>query len=120
MAGLRGSLAPLDEWEVEAGGGRARQALTELTAADGRGEVAAVAGPAPAAGRIAEQIASRVRGVYGLKSTLAQLESHLAEPLADCLATDADGRPCIEAKTPLDLERDLRLRGAAGAVSGDG
>ncbi|MGW7386349.1 phytoene desaturase family protein [Streptomyces sp. NPDC054794] len=46
-----------------------------------------------------------------LKSTLAQLDVHLAEPLADCLATDADGRPCIEAKTPLDLERDLRLPG---------
>ncbi|MGD1220809.1 phytoene desaturase family protein [Streptomyces krungchingensis] len=46
-----------------------------------------------------------------LKSTLAQLDAHLAEPLADCLATDAEGRPCIEAKTPLDLERDLRLPG---------
>ncbi|MFK4105933.1 phytoene desaturase family protein [Streptomyces sp. NPDC019531] len=46
-----------------------------------------------------------------LKSTLAQLDAHLAEPLADCLATDADGRPCIEAKTPLDLERELRLPG---------
>ncbi|MEW2164740.1 NAD(P)/FAD-dependent oxidoreductase [Streptomyces sp. NPDC007084] len=46
-----------------------------------------------------------------LKSTLAQLEAHLAEPLADCLATDADGRPCVEARTPLDLERDLRLPG---------
>ncbi|WP_030324616.1 phytoene desaturase family protein [Streptomyces sp. NRRL B-3229] len=46
-----------------------------------------------------------------LASTLAQLDAHLAEPLTDCLATDADGRPCIEAKTPLDLERDLRLPG---------
>ncbi|MFD7885957.1 phytoene desaturase family protein [Streptomyces bauhiniae] len=46
-----------------------------------------------------------------LKSTLAQLDAHLAEPLADCLATDADGRPCIEAKTPLDLDRDLGLPG---------
>ncbi|MGN5377790.1 FAD-dependent oxidoreductase [Streptomyces sp. MUSC 14] len=46
-----------------------------------------------------------------LKSTLAQLDAHLAEPLADCLAIDADGRPCIEAKTPLDLERDLGLPG---------
>jgi len=44
-----------------------------------------------------------------LKSTLAQLDAHLAEPLAGCLATDTQGRPCIEAKTPLDLERDLRL-----------
>ncbi|MGW0186473.1 phytoene desaturase family protein [Streptomyces sp. NPDC003362] len=46
-----------------------------------------------------------------LKLTLAQLDAHLAEPLADCLAEDADGRPCIEAKTPLDLERDLGLPG---------
>ncbi|MHA5052187.1 phytoene desaturase family protein [Streptomyces sp. SD15] len=46
-----------------------------------------------------------------LRSTVAQLDAHLVEPLADCLAIDADGRPCIEAKTPLDLERDLRLPG---------
>ncbi|MBT3155099.1 NAD(P)/FAD-dependent oxidoreductase [Streptomyces sp. CHD11] len=46
-----------------------------------------------------------------LKSALAQLDAHLAEPLADCLATDADGRPCLEARSPLDLERDLGLPG---------
>ncbi|GGU38777.1 phytoene desaturase family protein [Streptomyces lavendofoliae] len=46
-----------------------------------------------------------------LAATVAELDTHLAEPLADCLATDADGRPCIEARTPLDLERDLRLPG---------
>ncbi|QES51592.1 FAD-dependent oxidoreductase [Streptomyces venezuelae] len=46
-----------------------------------------------------------------LAATLAQLDAHLAEPIADCLAEDADGRPCIEAKTPLDLERELRLPG---------
>ncbi len=46
-----------------------------------------------------------------LTATLAQLDAHLAEPLTDCLAFDADGRPCIEAKTPLDLERELRLPG---------
>ncbi|NBE55455.1 phytoene desaturase family protein [Streptomyces boluensis] len=46
-----------------------------------------------------------------LKSTLAQLDAHLDEPLADCLAVDAAGRPCIEAKTPLDLERELGLPG---------
>ncbi|MEU2222864.1 NAD(P)/FAD-dependent oxidoreductase [Streptomyces sp. NPDC018347] len=51
-----------------------------------------------------------VRGEL-LESTLAQLDAHLAEPLADSLATDADGRPCVEAKTPLDLERELRLPG---------
>ncbi|MCX2924043.1 phytoene desaturase family protein [Streptomyces sp. NEAU-W12] len=46
-----------------------------------------------------------------LAATLAQLDTHLAEPLADCLAADADGRPCLEAKTPLDLDRDLGLPG---------
>lgn len=46
-----------------------------------------------------------------LRATVAQLDAHLAEPLAECLATDAEGRPCIEAKSPLDLERDLRLPG---------
>ncbi|MEU4013282.1 NAD(P)/FAD-dependent oxidoreductase [Streptomyces pseudogriseolus] len=46
-----------------------------------------------------------------LTRTLAQLDAHLAEPIADCLATDAEGRPCIEAKSPLDLERDLGLPG---------
>ncbi|MGA4845089.1 phytoene desaturase family protein [Streptomyces sp. G5(2025)] len=46
-----------------------------------------------------------------LKATLARLDAHLAEPIADCLALDAEGRPCVEAKTPLDLERDLRLPG---------
>ncbi|MFI1814746.1 phytoene desaturase family protein [Streptomyces sp. NPDC020422] len=46
-----------------------------------------------------------------LKATLDQLDACLDEPIADCLARDADGRPCIEAKSPLDLERELRLPG---------
>lgn len=46
-----------------------------------------------------------------LEATLAGLDAHLAEPIADCLARDADGRPCVEAKTPLDLERELWLPG---------
>ncbi|WP_371502109.1 NAD(P)/FAD-dependent oxidoreductase [Kitasatospora sp. NBC_00374] len=46
-----------------------------------------------------------------LGAVLAPLDAHLAEPLADCLARDERGRPCIEAKTPLDLERDLGMPG---------
>ncbi|MFI7277387.1 phytoene desaturase family protein [Streptomyces sp. NPDC049879] len=46
-----------------------------------------------------------------LADTLAALDAHLAEPIAGCLARDADGRPCVEARTPLDLERELRLPG---------
>ena len=46
-----------------------------------------------------------------LADTLAEVDRHLTEPVSDCLALDADGKPCIEAKTPLDLEDELRLPG---------
>ncbi|HWU05184.1 MAG TPA: NAD(P)/FAD-dependent oxidoreductase [Streptomyces sp.] len=46
-----------------------------------------------------------------LGATLAELDAHLEEPITDCLALDADGRPCIEAKTPIDLQQDLGLPG---------
>ncbi|HEV7626911.1 MAG TPA: NAD(P)/FAD-dependent oxidoreductase [Streptomyces sp.] len=46
-----------------------------------------------------------------LADTLAELDSHLDEPISGCLALDADGRPCIEAKTPQDLAHELRLPG---------
>jgi phytoene dehydrogenase-like protein len=42
---------------------------------------------------------------------LAGLDAYLAEPIADCLATDAEGRPCIEAVSPCDLEASLGLPG---------
>jgi phytoene dehydrogenase-like protein len=35
----------------------------------------------------------------------------LTEPLEDCLALDAAGRPCIEVMTPLDLQAELRMPG---------
>ncbi|MEU4246782.1 NAD(P)/FAD-dependent oxidoreductase [Amycolatopsis sp. NPDC026612] len=44
-----------------------------------------------------------------LRATLASLNSVLAEPIEDCLLTTPDGRPCLEAKTPLDLEAELGL-----------
>ncbi|MEG8182407.1 NAD(P)/FAD-dependent oxidoreductase [Nocardia terpenica] len=44
-------------------------------------------------------------------ATLAQLDAVLAEPIRDCLATDADGHPCLEAKTPPELEAELGLPG---------
>jgi phytoene dehydrogenase-like protein len=46
-----------------------------------------------------------------LRATLAQLDAVLAEPLADCLALDGDGRPCLEAKSPVDLEHEVGLPG---------
>ncbi|KQW49351.1 FAD-dependent oxidoreductase [Nocardioides sp. Root1257] len=39
------------------------------------------------------------------------LNLHLADPIESCLATDAEGRPCLEAKIPQDIERDLAMPG---------
>ncbi|MCR6484525.1 NAD(P)/FAD-dependent oxidoreductase [Amycolatopsis sp. OK19-0408] len=44
-----------------------------------------------------------------LRATLASLDSVLAEPIEDCLLKGPDGKPCVEAKTPLDLEAELGL-----------
>jgi len=46
-----------------------------------------------------------------LQATLASLDAVLAEPILDCAWRDADGSPCIEARTPLDLEAELGLPG---------
>ncbi|GAA4027619.1 NAD(P)/FAD-dependent oxidoreductase [Allokutzneria multivorans] len=45
------------------------------------------------------------------EAAVAALQKHLAKPLEDCLAVDADGRPCLAAESPLDLERDLGMPG---------
>jgi phytoene dehydrogenase-like protein len=45
------------------------------------------------------------------RNCLAALNDHLAEPIEDCLATDADGRPCIEVRSPLDVEADVGMPG---------
>jgi phytoene dehydrogenase-like protein len=44
-----------------------------------------------------------------LAATLASLNSVLDESIEDCLWHDPAGRPCVEAKTPLDLENELGL-----------
>jgi len=46
-----------------------------------------------------------------LQRTIASLDSVLAEPIADCLLRTPDGIPCIEARTPVELERELGLPG---------
>ena len=42
-----------------------------------------------------------------VQSTLAALDSVLDEPIADVIAVDINGDPCIEAKTPLELQNDV-------------
>jgi len=46
-----------------------------------------------------------------VRRAFAALDAHLEEPLASCLATDADGNPCVEVKIPQDIERDLAMPG---------
>jgi phytoene dehydrogenase-like protein len=43
------------------------------------------------------------------EAALSSLNSVLAEPIQGLLLTDADGRPCIEAKTTADLEATLGM-----------
>ena len=44
-------------------------------------------------------------------AVLASLDSVLAEPIADVIATDGAGDPCIEVKTTRDLEEALNMPG---------
>jgi phytoene dehydrogenase-like protein len=44
-----------------------------------------------------------------VEATLRSLDSVLAEPIEDCLLIAPDGTPCLEAKSPLDLEDELGL-----------
>jgi phytoene dehydrogenase-like protein len=46
-----------------------------------------------------------------LEATLRSLDSVLAEPIGDCLARRPDGEPCLEARSPLDIEDELRMPG---------
>ncbi|GII62412.1 oxidoreductase [Sphaerisporangium krabiense] len=46
-----------------------------------------------------------------LAATLASLDAVLAEPVEDCLLRGPDGSPCLEVKTPVDLEREAGLPG---------
>jgi phytoene dehydrogenase-like protein len=46
-----------------------------------------------------------------LDATLRSLNAVLAEPIEPLLMTDAAGAPCIEVRTPIDLEHDLDLPG---------
>ena len=46
-----------------------------------------------------------------IQATLESVNSVLAEPLEDCLATDADGAPCLEGHAPLDIEAELAMPG---------
>lgn len=49
------------------------------------------------------------RRAAALDAVISGLDAWFEDPLADCLATDVHGNPCIEIATPLDLEESLGL-----------
>jgi len=55
--------------------------------------------------------APRERKAQALAATLRSVDSVLAEPLEDCLWRDAEGKPCLEALTPPELEVELGMPG---------
>ncbi len=46
-----------------------------------------------------------------VQAILRSLNSVLAEPIEDCLMASADGSPCLEARTPVELEDELAMPG---------
>ncbi|GAA5154884.1 NAD(P)/FAD-dependent oxidoreductase [Nocardioides marinquilinus] len=46
-----------------------------------------------------------------VERAIASLDQHLLDPIESCVARDADGHPCLEAKIPQDVERDLAMPG---------
>ena len=44
-------------------------------------------------------------------ATLRSVNSVLAEPIEDCISRRPDGEPCLEARSPVDLEAELRMPG---------
>ncbi|HET8561139.1 MAG TPA: NAD(P)/FAD-dependent oxidoreductase [Marmoricola sp.] len=46
-----------------------------------------------------------------VRRAIAAIDAHLEEPLLDCVMRAPDGTPCLEAKVPQDIERDLAMPG---------
>ena len=46
-----------------------------------------------------------------LEATLRSINTVLGEPVEECLLRDGNGEPCLEVKTPVDLEAELGLPG---------
>jgi phytoene dehydrogenase-like protein len=46
-----------------------------------------------------------------VERVLDAINEHLEEPIESCLALDANGKPCLEAKTPQDIDHALAMPG---------
>jgi phytoene dehydrogenase-like protein len=52
---------------------------------------------------------NRTMRTHAEKRFIGSINQWLEEPLEDCLAVDGDGRPCIESKSPVDIEDALGM-----------
>jgi phytoene dehydrogenase-like protein len=61
----------------------------------------------------ARLFASDPHGARGaaLEATMRSLDSVLEEPIAGCLLQGPGGHPCVEVRSPLDIEDELRMPG---------
>jgi phytoene dehydrogenase-like protein len=53
----------------------------------------------------------RAAKAAAVHATLRSLDSVLAEPIQGCLMRDRAGEPCLEARTPMELEAELGMPG---------
>lgn len=51
------------------------------------------------------------RKELAVERAIASLDEHLTDPIESVVAYDPEGRPCIEAKVPQDIEADLGMPG---------
>ena len=58
--------------------------------------------------RLFEEDNQRARDT-ALQRYLTGISQYLDEPIEECLALDADGKPCIEAMSSVDLEKKIHL-----------
>jgi phytoene dehydrogenase-like protein len=58
-----------------------------------------------------DQATRAQRKELAVERAIASLNRHLVDPVESVVAHDADGRPCIEAKIPQDIEADLGMPG---------
>jgi len=58
-----------------------------------------------------DQATRAERKRLAVERAIASLNEHLVDPVESVVARDSDGRPCIEAKIPQDIEADLGMPG---------
>ena len=58
-----------------------------------------------------DQATRAQRKALAVERAIASLNRHLVDPVESVVARDSDGRPCIEAKIPQDIEADLGMPG---------